>query len=210
MAADAVVVAGGDGTIACAAQLMAGEAMPLGVIPFGTMNLFAKDLGLPIGDVSAALRVIAAGQTRQVDAGDVNGHIFLCASMLGLPVRLGRVRETSRGAGLLGWLRMARAAIRLLIRGAPVKGRLEIAGVKRRLRATTLTVTVNAVDAASGLSFSRPSLDGGELELYVIKPKGLVAYLRLAMNLVMGRWREDRAVRSYRVETAILHKRARG
>ena len=207
--ADAVVVAGGDGTIACAAQHLAGGAIPLGIIPFGTMNLFAKDLRLPIGDVAAALRVLAEGRVRTVDVGDVNGHCFLCASMLGLPVRLGRYREESRGAGLRLWLGMARAALRLLIRGAPIKGKLDIAGKNRRVRATSMTVTVNAIDEASGLGFARQHLDRGELGVYLIRPAGLLGYPRLGINLIAGRWRRDGSVRAYRTEGATLTSRAR-
>jgi diacylglycerol kinase family enzyme len=207
--ADAVVVAGGDGTIACAAQHMAGGSVPLGILPFGTMNLFAKDLHLPVGDVAAALRVIAAGHTRRVDVGDVNGRVFLCGSMLGLPVRLGRYREGSRGSATL-WLRMARAALRLLVRGAPIKGQIEFAGKARRLKASSMTVTVNMIDAESGLSFARRHLDRGELGIYLIQAAGVLAYLGLAFNLITGRWRHDRGVRVYRSESADLTSQARG
>jgi diacylglycerol kinase family enzyme len=207
--ADAVVVAGGDGTIACAAQQLAGGSVPLGIIPFGTMNLFAKDLRLPIGDVAAALRVLADGHVRRIDVGDVNGRVFLCASMLGLPVRLGRYREGSRGSATL-WLRMAGAALRLLIRGAPIKGQLEFAGKARRIKASSMTVTVNMIDAESGLSFARRHLDRGEFGLYLINPAGLLAYLGLAFNLIAGRWRHDRGVRVYRTGSAELTSQARG
>ena len=88
--AEAVIVAGGDGTVACAGHALAGSDIPLGVLPYGTMNLLAKDLGLPIGDLPAALKAIAAGAIRTIDVGEVNGQSFLCASMLGLPVQLGR------------------------------------------------------------------------------------------------------------------------
>ena len=207
--ADAVIVAGGDGTIACAAQALAGGPTPLGILPFGTMNLLARDLHLPIGDIAAAIRIMAEGRTRRIDVGDVNGHVFLCASMLGLPVRLGRTRERSRGGGLWLWFRMARAALRLLIRGAPVKGTLEVAGAVSRLHATTLTVTVNAVSEASGLEFSRPRLDGGALALYVLRPRGLTGFLSLAVRLAAGRWRHDQAVQEHEAPAATVGSRVR-
>jgi diacylglycerol kinase family enzyme len=207
--ADAVIVAGGDGTIACAAQELAGGSIPLGILPFGTMNLLARDLHLPIGDMAAAIGVMAQGRVRRIDVGDVNGHVFLCASMLGLPARLGRYREGSRGAGALLWLRMARAALRLLIRGAPVKGTLDVAGAVSRLHATTLTVTVNAVSEQSGLAFSRPVLDGGALGVYVVHPVGVTGFIGLALRLASGRWRQDKAVQERLAPVAIVGSRRR-
>jgi diacylglycerol kinase family enzyme len=206
--ADAVVVAGGDGTVACAAQELAGGVLPLGILPFGTMNLLAKDLRLPIGDLAAGLRVVADGRVRSIDVGEVNGHVFLCASMLGLPVRLGRYREEARGSGLT-WLRMAAAALALLVRGAPVKGTLEIGGVAKRLRAMTLTVSVNTMDEASGLAFARTSLDGGELGVYTVRPRGLAGTLGLALRLARGQWRQDRAIRERRAEAVTVGGRTR-
>jgi hypothetical protein len=72
--ADAVIVAGGDGTIACAAQELAGGQIPLGILPFGTMNLLARDLNLPIGDIAAGIRIIAEGRVRRIDVGEVNSR----------------------------------------------------------------------------------------------------------------------------------------
>jgi diacylglycerol kinase family enzyme len=106
---DAIVVVGGDGTVACAASAMMGSDLPLGIIPCGTMNLLAKDLALPINNLDASIAIIAKGHTRNVDVGEVNSDVFLCASMLGLPARLGRTREGSRGSEQLTWVKMARA-----------------------------------------------------------------------------------------------------
>jgi diacylglycerol kinase family enzyme len=207
--AGAVIVAGGDGTIARAAQQLAGGDIPLGILPFGTMNLLARDLHLPIGDIAAAIAIMARGQTRRIDVGDVNGHVFLCASMLGLPARLGRYREGSRGAGWLLWLRMARAALRLLIRGAPVKGTLEVASTVASLDAMTLTVTVNAVAEASGLEFSRARLDGGTLGLYAVRPVGLAGFVGLALRVASGQWLHDEAVQETLATAATVSSRAR-
>ncbi len=120
--AEMVVIAGGDGSIACAAQSVARTGMVLGILPFGTMNVLAKDLGIPVGDVAAAVAVLRNGQVREIDAAEVNGQLYLCASMLGLPARLARYREAGRGKGSVArlWLRFARAALRAFARyGTP-------------------------------------------------------------------------------------------
>lgn len=66
----AVVVAGGDGTLSCAAATLAGRELPLGILPLGTMNLLARDLGLPL-DLDAALATLATGVRRRIDIGDL-------------------------------------------------------------------------------------------------------------------------------------------
>ncbi len=195
---DAVVVAGGDGTVACAGQALSGGAIPLGILPYGTMNLLAKDLGLPIGDLKAALQAIAAGNVRSIDVGEVNGHTFLCASMLGTPAQLGRTREETRGSGLRLWSRMAPAALRLLRRARRMRIRLTLDGAASNLRASSLTVVVGTMDESCGRAFGRTCLDGGMLGVYVIRRLGLVEALRLALRVALGRWRHDNAVVEHR------------
>ena len=192
--AEAVVVAGGDGTVVCAGHALAGTGVPLGILPFGTMNLLAKDLGLPIGDVARALAVVASGTVRAIDVGDVNGHSFLCASMLGLPARLGRTREETRGSGLRLLSRMAPAAIRLLRLARRTRVQLSLDGERTNVRVASLTVTVNGIDETCGRAFGRTCLDGGRLGVYVIRRLGLTEAFRLCMRMVVGRWRSDEAV----------------
>ena len=67
--ADAIVAVGGDGTVRTAASAMAGTDRPFGIIPIGTGNLFARNMGIPIGDVDAALQVAISHGSRKVDMG---------------------------------------------------------------------------------------------------------------------------------------------
>ncbi len=184
---DAVVVAGGDGTVACAALVMAGRELPLAILPFGTMNLLANDLGLPIGDIAAAVALIGQGRLRAIDVGEVNGQVFLCASMLGLPARLGRTREQTRGAGVHAITRMAQAIWRQLVCAQRLRVTVVADGEVLPLDAAALTITVNPVDPMSGRTFGRPVLDGGVLGVYVVGRLGARSLLGLAMRLLLGR-----------------------
>ena len=87
-----VVAAGGDGTISSVAQAVRGTETVLGVLPLGTRNHFAKDLGIPV-DRREAIRVIAEGQRKAIDVGEVNGHVFINNSSLGLYPDLVHNRE---------------------------------------------------------------------------------------------------------------------
>ncbi len=78
-----VAVAGGDGTVACAVQVLAGTGVALGIIPQGTANNFANALKLPL-DVASALRVLGEGAERKVDLGRIGGLYFTESAGIGL------------------------------------------------------------------------------------------------------------------------------
>ena len=80
---DVVVAAGGDGTVSVVAAAILGSAVTLGVLPLGTLNHFAKDIGVG-PDLPAAVRVIAAGHVQNLDVGQVNGQPFINNSSIGL------------------------------------------------------------------------------------------------------------------------------
>ena len=207
----AVVVAGGDGTIACAAHALAGTGATLGILPFGTMNLLAKDLGLPTDDAAAAVGIVAAGHVREIDVATVNGRTFLCASMLGLPARLGKYREAQRGGGsaVRRWSRFGIAVMRVVRRYIPRRFVLEIDGRRETLRASSINVAVNAIDESSGQAFRRASLDGGELAVYVIERLRIGDLLRLALGVVRGKWQHQPNVVERRGKAVTIHSRRR-
>ena len=111
--AAAVVAAGGDGTVNAVASALAGSNTPLGVLPLGTFNHFAKDLGIPVAP-EAAVRTILAGRTKRVDVGAVNDRIFVNNSSLGVYPDIVREREVLRQQGHWKWTAFAVASARVL------------------------------------------------------------------------------------------------
>lgn len=89
---DAVVAAGGDGTIMAVAGELRGTGRRFGVLPFGTFNFFARGLGIP-EDPAGAARVVRDGASRWISLADVNGHVFLNNISLGLYPAILRARE---------------------------------------------------------------------------------------------------------------------
>ena len=87
-----VVAGGGDGTVNAVAGKLAGTATGLGVIPMGTLNHFAKDIGLPL-NIEAAVRNLFTGKITQVDVGEVNGRVFVNNSGIGFYPHFVRQRE---------------------------------------------------------------------------------------------------------------------
>jgi diacylglycerol kinase family enzyme len=194
--ASMVVVAGGDGTIACAAEVAIVEDVVLGILPFGTMNLLAKDLGIPVGDTQAAVALLKDGHVRAIDAAEVNGRLYLCASMLGLPARLARYRESARGRGFVPalWFNFGRAALRTLARYDTPRLVMRIDGKLVLLRAATVTITVNTLADAVGNVYGRTRLDGGTLGIYVMRHHTVGGVLRLLIRSLLGRRRDDPAL----------------
>jgi diacylglycerol kinase family enzyme len=167
---DCLVVAGGDGSVACAAAALLGTGISLGLIPSGTMNLLAKDLHIDLSDRDAAIRILAEGQSRRIDAGALGEHVFLCASMLGTPARLSRHREAGRqrGNGILAWAGFGSAALRALGRNRSMRVVMRLDGQVIQRRSPSITVTVNRLNDASGRLFGRDDLSGGELVVYIV------------------------------------------
>jgi diacylglycerol kinase family enzyme len=114
--ADVVVVGGGDGTVATAAGKLIGSAKALGILPLGTLNLYAKDLGIPL-DLAEAVPLLAHGQIKPMDVGEVNGTVFLNHSVLGLyPMMVQEREEVRETRGLSKWPAMAIAMCKALHR----------------------------------------------------------------------------------------------
>jgi diacylglycerol kinase family enzyme len=193
--AAAVVVAGGDGSIMCAAEVLIGSKVTLGIIPMGTMNVLARDLGLPLGDVAAAATVIANGTVQAIDVGRVNGRYFLCGAMLGLPARLARFRESGRHMPALRlWLRFARAAFRAFSRYAPLSVAMTTEGGFKRMRVSSLMITPNPLSEGVLLSLGRTRLNGGVLAVYAFRRLGLGDAIRLFVRALFGHWQADPVV----------------
>lgn len=101
---DLVVAWGGDGTVNGVGAALAGTRVAMAIIPGGSGNGLARDLGVPL-DAAAAFAVAAAGGTRSIDAGDLNGSLFFNVAGIGLDANIAR-RLAAPGArrGLLGYL----------------------------------------------------------------------------------------------------------
>ena len=181
--APAVVAAGGDGTVSAVAAALIGSDVPLGVLPVGTLNHFAKDLGLPL-ELGEAVEIVQNRNARVVDAGEVNGRIFLNNSSIGVYPRLVELRDRYRESGITKWIAAAWAGLAVL-RLRPFMGvRIESPeGVL--LRRTPFVLVGNNEYHMSGLHpTSRDSLTGGKLAVYVMKAQGRPSLLRLAWQVL--------------------------
>lgn len=139
--AQRILVAGGDGTIGIAASVLLGTATELAILPAGTLNHFARDLGLE-GDASESLRVAVEGVARPVDVGLVNNRLFLNTSSVGAYVRFVRVREYLERRHFSYRVASAIAALRILFQFRRMAVKLEVDGTERIYRTPVVFIGV--------------------------------------------------------------------
>ena len=191
---DVVLASGGDGTVTACAEGVAGSGVPLGVLPAGTGNLLARNLGLPLA-LDQALAVALTGRDRGLDVGQANGHLFVAMAGIGFDAML----LDSTGEPLkkrLGWLAYAVSALRHL-RARPVRATLRTDG-GRALRRRASGIVVGNVGALQGGLALLPGAepDDGVLDLMVLTARGWSGWLALAADVMLRRTRTGRVVRS--------------
>jgi YegS/Rv2252/BmrU family lipid kinase len=183
----AVVAGGGDGTVNAVASCLAGTDTPMGVLPLGTLNHFAKDLAIP-ADLDQALAVVARGRPARVDVAEVNGRVFVNNSSLGLYPEIVRDRELQCSQfGRGKWTAMLSASLHALQRNHPMWLRIEVDG-ETLVRRTGFVFIGNNEYCMSGLHIGeRPTIRDGRLSLYVTRRTDRMALARLALRALLGR-----------------------
>lgn len=192
-----VVAGGGDGSMNAVASQLVGEEgtvadIRFGVLPMGTLNHFAKDLGIPL-DLDAAIGNLVTGVPVRVDVGEVNGRIFLNNSGLGLYPDIVRDREKQQNRlGRGKWPAALWASVAALRRYPFLSIRLDVEG-ERLARRTPFVFIGNNAYTMQGLAIGvRERLDAGTLSLYVAQRPTRFGLLRFALDALRGRLGEER------------------
>lgn len=185
-ATDLIIAAGGDGTINAVAAQLVGSAKRLGVLPLGTLNHFAKDLGIPT-ELEAAVQVAIEGRAAAVDVASVNGHYFLNNSSLGLYPRMVAAREQEQEKGHNKWLAWLPALWQTL-RRYPVLAVRMSADDRQLLRRTPIVFVGNNQYELEGWGLgSRACLDAGRLHVSVMRHNGRAALARMFLYALFGK-----------------------
>jgi YegS/Rv2252/BmrU family lipid kinase len=195
-----LIVGGGDGTISAAASALVGTKTKLGILPLGTLNHFARDLGLPT-ELEEAAKVIAAGKERRVDVAEMSGRLFINNSAIGLYPLMVVDRDTQRKRlGRSKRLAMLVASARTLARFNHERLTLTINDEKARVDTPLLFVGNNDYRLDIGAPGERESLDDGKLSVMVMRKKTRRGLIAASIRALFGRSRKDDMVRLDHVE----------
>jgi diacylglycerol kinase family enzyme len=187
-----IVAGGGDGTVNAVAALLADTGRVMGVLPLGTLNHFAKDLGLPQALEDAA-QVLLDGAVVPIDAGEVNGRVFINNSSLGLYPALVHKRERlQERLSYRKWPAFAWAALSALRRYPFVEARIRVGGEELRRRSPFIFIGNNEYCVEGFDLGARAKLDSGWLWLYTVHDAGRWGLVKFALNAVFRRLLERR------------------
>lgn len=191
--AEAVMVGGGDGTVSAAAARLADSDKALAVLPAGTMNLFARSLGIPL-DLDEAVGALGGGRIAAVDVAEAGGRIFVHQFSVGLHAKLVRLREKRSFGSRAGkmWASV-RAGIEAFLRPPRLAAALSIDGQDLVVRTAGIGVTNNLFGEGNRLPYAaRP--DGGVLGVYVTRVRRRRDLVRFALGAMLGRWERNEQI----------------
>ena len=201
-----VIAAGGDGTINEIIQGLAGSETALGVLPSGTVNVWARELGIPLDDARAR-NVLVNGQTRRIDLGCINGRYFLLMVGIGFD---GEVTQAVEGKPLkrLGILGYTLAVLWLGpgYRGFPVVAQIDKYVVKTR----ALQIFIGNTQLYAGaVKFTwQAKCDDGLLDLCIVRKRNMWGRLIVARDFILRRsqrslWVRYDTFKTLKIETPV-------
>ncbi len=188
--ADAVVVGGGDGSVASAANLCAEHDKPLGILPLGTLNLAARDVGMPL-ELPEAVRALIDAPVCDMDLMEIDGRYHLCVIVIGFYPSLAIGRPEYHGSWVAKTCRTVWDTFLSIRAYPPLTLRLRDADTEQVHRTRLTMIANNDYEDLLGIIPTRRSLDGGYFTVYVFKHQSRLALMRSGLAWVMGRWRMD-------------------
>jgi diacylglycerol kinase family enzyme len=207
-----LIVGGGDGTISAAAGPLAGSDTALGVLPLGTLNHFARDLGIPL-DLGESALAIARGREQRVDvaemrAGSAPPRVFVNNSAIGLYPLMVLDRESQQQRlGRSKWLAMAVASLRTLIRFRHQRLSLTVNDQQKKIDTPLLFVGNNDYRLALPAAGTRESLSDGRLCVMVMRKDTRTGLLASVVRALAGQTRPDDMVKLDGVESLRVDSR---
>jgi YegS/Rv2252/BmrU family lipid kinase len=204
--ANLVIAAGGDGTINEIIQELAGSETALAVLPYGTINVWAREIGIPL-DIAVAREVLLNGQVRNIDLGRLNDRYFLLMAGIGIDGEVTQAVEKKpiKRLGVLGYLLIAT----WLGLGYPsFRARLRFNN-KRPLKLRALQIIVGNTQLYAGaVKFTwEAKCDDGLLDVCVVRRRSVLGRIVMALDFILRREKRNQWIRYYTVTSLEISTR---
>ena len=203
-----VVGGGGDGTLNAIVSHLVGTEIVFGILPLGTLNHFAKDLGVPL-DLEAAINTIATGRKVQVDVAEVNGNIFVNNSSIGLYPQIVRHREQQQRLGRSKWNAFFWALLSVFRRFPFYRITVCVDGNEKNYTTPFVFIGNNRYTMEGFHIGERNRLDRGLLSFYTARGIGRLGILGLAFSALLSRLREATAFEALSTTELTIETRRR-
>ncbi|MES2595554.1 MAG: diacylglycerol kinase family protein [Verrucomicrobiota bacterium] len=204
--ADAVIVGGGDGTVASAATILAGRGKTMGVLPLGTFNLAARDLAMPL-DLEEAAKALITASLVPMDAMELNGKLYLCLMVLGFYPALKMAAPEYHGWWVVRALRTLRDSLRQAATFPSLGLTLVHEGQTLQCRTRAVIIANNDYEDVFGVLPKRESLDGGFFTVHLSTHRSRYGMMKSFFSWLFGRWKEDHEVKRLRTTELEIHAR---
>lgn len=189
-----VIVAGGDGTVRAVAEVLRDTGIPISIVPAGTGNLLARDLGVPLNDIAASVSAGFDGDDREIDVGvadfedDAGGrrtHAFMVMAGIGLDAQMAHT-TSALAKKHLGWFAYVTPIARSIIANRLFHLDYRIDGGRRRsTRAHTVIVGNCGTLTGNMLLIPAAVSDDGLLDVVIMRPKGRFGWARIGTRLTL-------------------------
>lgn len=186
-APDIVIIGGGDGTVSTAARLLGGTDIAMGVLPMGTFNLAARDLGVPL-DMEEAARFLAEAGVFPIDVLDVSGHACLCTTILGFYPEFSNIFE-KRDHGGQWWrktLKLMTGLRSTFMEARPLRLNWQSDGGDGKARTKFSAFVPGRYKDTAGLIPARTDFVSGNLTAYVSTHRSPASALRGIFDYTLG------------------------
>ncbi|RGE23318.1 diacylglycerol kinase family protein [Leucobacter sp. wl10] len=186
--ASTVLASGGDGTVRAVAEGLHGSGIPLTIVPQGTGNLLARNLGVPLGRLDDVVRAAFFGRNRAIDLGvlkivrqdsSVDEHVFLVLAGMGLDARaISATKATLKKR--LGWLAYVDAGVRTMLTDKPLQIHYSVDNAPvKSLSVYTVMIGNCGLMPGGVLLIPEAKLDDGKLDVVALRPLGPFSWLRI-------------------------------
>lgn len=206
---DAIIIGGGDGSVSTAARLLGGTNIALGILPMGTFNLAARDLGIPL-ETEAAARFLTTATVHPIDVLDVSGHTCLCTTVFGFYPEFSRIFE-NRGHGGRWWRKTFKLLAGMPItfgRARPIPLSWKGAGTAGSARTKFAAFVPGRYKSATGVVPARTDFRSGRMTAYIGTHRTAGAAMRGMLDYLLGRHEENERLQV--IQSPSLELRAAG